>query len=81
MARCPQSFHISIRWGNLQMMSVRVWTVKYFLIPAALIWRAISSPRRTSIQKMSSVMKMFGAAICSSSCTTRPGDFSRNVDS
>src|SRR5436305_1664833 len=38
--RSPHSFHISIRCGNLQMMSVRVCTVKYFLIPAALILRA-----------------------------------------
>src|ERR1043165_6978580 len=81
MARSPQSFHISMRWGNLQMMSVRVCTVKYLRMPAALICRAISSPRFTFIQKMSSVMKMFGALICSSSATTRAGDFSRNVDS
>jgi hypothetical protein len=79
MASEPQSFHISIRWGNLQMMSVRVCTVKYFLMPAALIACAISSPRRTFIQKMSSVMKTLGASTCLSSSTTRAGDFSRNV--
>ena len=28
-----------------------------------MIWRAISSPRTTFIQKMSSVMKTFGASI------------------
>src|SRR3954451_13674450 len=78
--RLPQSFHISIRWGNLQMMSVRVCTVKYFLIPAALIFRAISSPRRTSSQKMSSVMKTLGAEICASSATTRAGDLWRMMD-
>ena len=61
MASLPQSFHISIRCGNLQMMSVRVCTVKNFLMPAALIWRAISSPRFTFIQKMSSVMKIASA--------------------
>ena len=63
------------------MMSVRVCTVKNFLIPDFLICRAISSPRRTSIQKMSSVMKMFGASICFNSSTTRSGVFCRNVAS
>ena len=46
------------------MMSVRVCTVKYLRMPEALICLAISSPRFTFIQKMSSVMKMFGALIC-----------------
>ncbi len=81
MARLPQSFHISMRWGNLQMMSVRVCTVKYLRMPAALIWRASSSPRRTSIQKMSSVMKTFGASMAASSATTRSGDFWRKLES
>ena len=55
--------------------------MKYLRMPEALICRAISSPRFTFIQKMSSVMKMLGAVICASSLTTRSGDFSRNVDS
>ena len=61
------------------MMSLRVWTVKYLRMPAALIWRASSSPRRTFIQKMSSVMKTLGASIALSSSTTRSGDFSRKL--
>ncbi len=81
MASLPQSFHISMRCGNLQMMSVRVWTVKNLRMPAALICRAISSPRLTFIQKISSVMKMLSALIVCSSATTRSGDFSRKVDS
>ena len=80
MASLPQSFHISIRCGNLQMMSVRVCTVKYFLMPAALICRAISSPRFTFIQKMSSVMKIVRRLdLPAARATTRSGDFSRNV--
>ncbi len=63
------------------MMSVRVCTVKYFLMPEALIALASSRPRLTFIQKMSSVMKTLGASICPSSSTTRSGDFSRKVDS
>ncbi len=51
------------------------------LIPEAISASAISRPRLTFIQKMSSVMKTFGASIAASSSTTRAGDFSRKVDS
>ncbi len=61
------------------MMSVRVWTVKYLRIPAAWMARAICSLRRTSIQKMSSMTKMFSASMACSSATTRSADFSRKV--
>ncbi len=36
IARSPHSFHISIRSGKRQMMSVRVCTVKYLRMPARL---------------------------------------------
>ena len=75
----PHSFHCSISSGKRQMMSERVWMVKCLCIPAAWIASAISRPRCTFIQKMSSVMKTLGAWICSSSRTTRAGDFSRKL--
>ncbi len=80
IARSPHSFHFSITSGKRQMMSVRVCTVKYLRMPASRIARAISSLRRTSIQKMSSVTKTLGASIRRSSSTTRAGDFTRKVE-
>ena len=48
-------------------------------MPEAIRAWASSRPRFTFIQKMSSVMKTFGASTCAISFTTRSGDFSRNV--
>ena len=80
IARLPQSFHISIRCGNLQMMSVRVCTVKYFWMPAALICLrhllAALHVHPEDVVGDEDVRRLDRAA---ARATTRSGDFSRKV--